>query len=253
MKQMKFFLVVLMTVLMGVSVSSCMKSDDNGLSTSGFFVKNNLVSFEASNGIQFIPTTGMSYLTGTYYFIYGQFEYAELVPNATVGITLMQEPVCIDPKSDEYLTSTPQEATNPLHSLSSELLSSIGFYDKNTLILPMIYWINPLTDAEKLKAEIAKHSFILSYDPDSFKESDTKLTLTINHVVNENGDEGIRRTQYTSTFKAYSISTAIYQFKQKTGKLPQYITLKAQTNSTEDVLKKDVEPSSLEIPYQFTE
>lgn len=53
--------------------------------------------------------------------------------------------------------------------------------------------------------------------------------------------------------EAYSISSALYQFKEKTGKLPQYLVLKAETNSSKDELKDENGETSVEYQYAFTE
>lgn len=64
MKQMKFLLVALMTVLMGMSVTSCLKGDDNNTIQLSNFVRVNTydypISFKDAYGTKLIPTQNVS-------------------------------------------------------------------------------------------------------------------------------------------------------------------------------------------------
>ena len=254
MKQMKFLLVALMAVAMSVSVTSCMNGDDNNIVQRGIFVKNDYTSFVAADGIKIVPSSGMNtLLTGTYYYIACQYDMSQFTENSTsLSVTLLGEPICIDPKSGENPSSSAQSATNPLYALSSELKSGMIYFDKNTLIMSIVFWYKSDSDSEKVNAELAKHSFYLSYDTEAIKADDTKLVLTINHVVTESGEEKVKRETYTSIYKAYTLTRALDAFLSKTKKVPEYIVLQAKTNSSEDKLKENDEKySTLELEYPF--
>ena len=82
MKQMKFLLVALMTVLMGMSVTSCMNGDDNTIYTGPAFAKcTNYfpATFELANGQKLVVNElSMSNLNiGEIYFFYYQFDTAQ--------------------------------------------------------------------------------------------------------------------------------------------------------------------------------
>lgn len=51
----------------------------------------------------------------------------------------------------------------------------------------------------------------------------------------------------------YSIRAALAAFKEKTGKLPKYLELTAQTNNSKDELKEGNGETSVEYDYAFTE
>lgn len=250
MKQMKFFLVALMAV-MSVTFTSCLKGDDNNTWTLTIPVKYNYSSFLTGDGVKLIPTTDLGVLTGNMYLIACQYDQSQ-VTDATkeIPVTLLGTPVCIDPKNDEYLTTYKKEPTNPLYTLDKSQ-SSLIFYDKNTIFLTMPYWVevkgNTLEDSE-----VNKHSFALSYNPEEISESDIKLVLNISHCVEEESEK-VTRSGVTYAYRAYSISTALNQFKEKTGKLPQYLILKSQTNSVEDKLKTENGESTVEYVYPFKE
>ena len=252
MKQVKFFLVALMAVVMGMSVTSCMNGDDNHNVTMTVPVKYNYGSFLMGDGTtKLVPTTELGFLDGDMFIISCQYDQSQVTANSTsIPVTLLSTPLCIDPKKNEGLTQTKAEPTNPLYSLDKQQ-SSLVYYDKNTIVLTMPYWVK-VTNSSVEDSEVKKHSFCLSYNPDEIESNATKLNLYISHRV-EDGEESVTRSNFTYAYRAYSISLALYQFKEKTGKLPQYLVLKAETNSSKDELKDENGETSVEYQYAFTE
>ena len=252
MKQMKFLLVALMTVLMGMSVTSCLKGDDNNIVTMTVPVKYNYSSFLMGDGVtKLVPTTELGVLSGTMYIISCQYDRTQVTNNTnSISVTLLGNPVCIDAKPGESLTTQKIEPTTPFYTLDKQN-SRLEYYDKNTIVMTMPYWVK-VTGNSIEESEANKHSFILSYDPEEIKKGDTRLTLHISHRINE--EEKIDRDKWTYVYRAYSISSVLYAFKEKNdGKLPQYLILKAQTNSLDDTLKENGGESSTEYEYPFKE
>ena len=252
MKQMKFFLVALMAVVMGVSVTSCMNGDDNHNVTRTVPVKYNYGSFLMGDATtKLVPTTELGILVGTMYIISCQYDQSQVTANSnSISVTLLSTPLCIDPKSNESLTTIKADPTNPLYSLDKQR-SSLVYYDKNTIVLTMPYWVK-VTNSSVEDSEVKKHSFVLSYDPTAMTASDTKLKLYISHVVEDAG-ETVTRSNFTYAYRAYSIRAALAAFKEKTGKLPKYLELTAQTNNSKDELKEGNGETSVEYDYAFTE
>lgn len=211
MKQMKFFLVALMAVVMGMSVTSCMNGDDNHNVTMTVPVKYNYGSFLMGDGTtKLVPTTELGLLDGTMFIISCQYDQSQVTANSTsIPVTLLSTPLCIDPKGNETLTQTKTEPTNPLYSLDKQQ-SSLVYYDKNTIVLTMPYWVK-VTNSSVEDSEVKKHSFVLSYDPD-IKATDTKLKLYISHVVDDAEGETVTRSIFTYAYRAYSIRTALEAF-----------------------------------------
>ena len=252
MKQMKFFLVALMAVVMGVSVTSCMNGDDNHNVTMTVPVKYNYGSFIMGGATtKLVPTTELGFLDGNMYLVYCQYDQSQVTANSnSISVTLLSTPLCIDPKSNESLTTIKADPTNPLYSLDKQQ-SSLVYYDKNTIVLTMPYWVK-VTNSSVEDSEVKKHSFVLSYDPTAMTASDTKLKLYISHVVEDAG-ETVTRSNFTYAYRAYSIRAALAAFKEKTGKLPKYLELTAQTNNSKDELKEGNGETSVEYDYAFTE
>ena len=95
MKQMKFLLVALMTVLMGMSVTSCMNGDDNTIYTGPAFAKcTNYfpATFELANGQKLVVNElSMSNLNiGEIYFFYYQFDTAQHFMQEVLRLLLVQ-------------------------------------------------------------------------------------------------------------------------------------------------------------------
>jgi len=253
MKQMKFFLVALMAVVMGMSVTSCMNGDDNHNVTMTVPVKYNYGSFIMGDATtKLVPTTELGFLDGNMYLVYCQYDQSQVTANSnSISVTLLSTPLCIDPKSNESLTTIKADPTNPLYSLDKQQ-SSLVYYDKNTIVLTMPYWVK-VTNSSVEDSEVKKHSFVLSYDdPTAMTASDTKLKLYISHVVEDAG-ETVTRSNFTYAYRAYSIRAALAAFKEKTGKLPKYLELTAQTNNSKDELKEGNGETSVEYDYAFTE
>ena len=125
MKQMKFLLVALMTVLMGMSVTSCMNGDDNTIYTGPAFAKcTNYfpATFELS-----MPNLNI----GEIYFFYYQFDTAQQPGNSqTLDVTLYagSTPTSISAKSTEgpEKAADYNEATAPLYTFNSDTSTQPG-------------------------------------------------------------------------------------------------------------------------------
>ena len=253
MQQMKFFLVALMAVVMGMSVTSCMNGDDNHNVTMTVPVKYNFGSFLMGDATtKLVPTTELGLLDGTMYIISCQYDQSQVSANSnSIPVTLLSTPLCIDPKDGESLMPTKTEPNKPLYTLDKQQ-SSLVYYDKNTIVLTMPYWVK-VTNSSVEESELKKHSFCLYYKPDEIESNATKLNLYISHRV-EDGEESVTRSNFTYAYRAYSIMTALDAFKTATsGKLPQYLVLKAETNNSKDELKDENGETSVEYQYAFTE
>ena len=63
-----------------------------------------------------------------------QYDQSQVTANSTsIPVTLLSTPLCIDPKSNESLTKTKTEPTNPLYSLDKQQ-SSLVYYDKIRIV-----------------------------------------------------------------------------------------------------------------------
>ncbi len=270
MKQLKFFLVAILTIIIGGSVTSCMNTDSDPIYTDLAIAKaTSFISptFQLANGQKLVVTnaTADTYNEGQLYVFYYQYNTEEQAWNApTLNVTLYQgsTPTSISAKSAEGpVSSTSATAANaPLYTVEG-YVAGLGevnpmLYTNEFLILPLVYWVANSTSETELATELNKHSFIVNYDIESLTSTNTELVLTVNHVVDTSNDPtDLKRDKYTYTTKAYSLSNAVSAFHAKTGNYPLSIKVKAITNITKNSLNSQdgaKEESSQSLPIKFT-
>ncbi len=214
MKQMKFFLLALLAVVMGISVTSCLNGDDNTIVQQTDFVRvvqDFPVYFKDMFGNKLIPNSVIT-TSETMALIYYQYDRATVAENAnSVAITLLADPSYI---KESYVTSTPSyPANSPVMTLEPLIGYGAvkgGFFDKNTLLLPIAYKFKKYDKEEDKQAELNKHSFELVYDPQTgFK--DGILTLRLRHhaqaIESESGEgQTVERTDNNYDYRAFNLS-----------------------------------------------
>ncbi|WP_294554461.1 hypothetical protein [uncultured Bacteroides sp.] len=255
MKQMKFFLVALMAVVMGMSVTSCMNGEENNTVQGSLFVKVNAYdyppSFVDASGIKWIPANTTVNANKSMALISFQYDRTTVEANATsVNVTLLQEPYYFDKNSVGLGETVVGNA--PMLTLEPESYYGIikgGFFDKNVLILPLAYWnkkYDNTTDKEKYEAEMNAHSFNMYCDvATDFK--DGILTLTLVHNVS-GGEEGVKRTDKAMDYKAFDISSVLSRISGTVNG----VKVKVMENQSSESYK-DASEKLYSIEYKFTE
>ena len=246
MKQMKFFLVALMAVVMGVSVTSCMNGDDNsGPRTLSVIAKLDSCgsNFKMIDGTKLVPTdpTSIMLLNSGMYIVNGQYNVEDVNVNAaSITFTSTSTPTNIDGPS---VTSTPDDADATMYALNYENTYYPYFFDKNTLILPAMFHFKNSSVSTELEAELKKHKFILSYDAEKVAEGGETLDLYVNHIITEDKDE--TRTSYTVSYQAYDLSSVLHQFTNL-----KKIIVHAQVNTSSNKLdNSSTREEKFEIDY----
>lgn len=250
MKQVKFFLVALMAVVMGMSVTSCMNGDNNTarqLFTIAKCTSPYPATFQKPTGQKLVINDAslITLNTGDLYKFWYEYDSAEQPDNSeTLYVTLFggSTPASINAKYEEGPTNASEssEANAPLYvfnSASDYSTQPAVLFDQQYLVIPVIYWVKVENSAEEQKKELEKHSFILTYDEETLKPGATELVLTLNHVINTEGEaENVSRDRYTSDYKAYRLDYAMGAFNSHTGQKPTKITVKAKVNSSRNTL-----------------
>lgn len=258
MKQMKFLLVALMAVVMGMSVTSCMNGDDNTIVQRSDFVRvvqDFPVYFKNMAGDKLVPTSVIT-TSETMALIYYQYDRATVAENASsVTITLLADPSYI---KETYATSSPYLTANaPVMTLEpSTAYGAVkgGFFDKNTLLLPVAYKVKAYEKQEDMQAELNKHSFELAYDAETgFK--DGILTLRLIHsaqaIENESGDgQTVERKENTYEYKAYNLSAVLRSLSST----PTKINVVIDQNENNDKFDQgSIKDATFPYEYQFKE
>lgn len=271
MKQVKFFMVAL-TLLMGLSLTSCLSGDDDPTVIApayGECISFYPPTFQLSAGQKLVLSGASSNFTeGQMYFFYYQFDSSQQDPNsASLNVTLYgsSTPANITASSTEgpRIASTDTEATAPIIALedyvnlayggNGQIEPFTGFSDK-WLFIPLTGWIAVYAnDSDKQTAELKKHSFILTYNPDDIKAGDTELTLTLNHVISgDSADETVTRTSsYLFGTKAYNLTSVKNAFNMAAGNQLRTLKVVAKINSRQNSLENASGASEQVWTYNF--
>ena len=257
MKQMKLFLVALMAVVMGLSVTSCMNGDDNTIVQRSDFVRvvqDFPAYFKTMTGEKLVPTSVIT-TSETMALIYYQYDRATIAENAnSVTITLLADPSYI---KETYATSSSSLTANaPVMTLEpSTAYGSVkgGFFDKNTILLPVAYKIKMYEKEEDMKAELNRHSFELAYDSETgFK--DGVLTLRLKHnaqaIESESGDgQNVERKDNTYEYRAFNLSVILRSLSST----PTKVNVVIDQNENNDKFEGSVKDTAFPYDYLFKE
>ena len=256
MKMAKFKIwMVALTLLMGVSLTSCFNSDNDPTVTGFAYGKCTDFyppTFQLFNG-QKLVVSGSSTTTfnmGEIYGFYYQFDSELQSPDAaSITVTLYNgiEPVSINAKGNEGPVSASEstKANSAFYAFSGNVSFSSGtvnidpivVFDNEYIIVTPVYWVKQECSDEKQKEELAKHAFVLTYDLESVKQGDTEFVLTLNHVITETSEDPVVRNVYTSTSKAYRLTSALNMFGLKAGQKPTKIKVIGQVNTSKNSLE----------------
>lgn len=270
MKQLKFLMVAL-TLLMGISFTSCLNSDSDPYNYGGGMVKvqnyMGLYSFKGENGVTITPTSAsisaleangfkMSEMSDKVAQIYYRWDPTQVNIPADEKDIKGVELYSIE-SLDNTVAIVEQKgvATNDSISKSNNAaIISLGyapkfFYDDYTLLLPINYYITN-----------KRHFLTLVYYPN--EDNGTTLRLYLGH--NSNGDSTSNSsTSYTLTantggyyglglfYKVYDLRKVFERYKRETSTFENPTTIEIVTKVNSYSLKLD-DPQTEEKVYTVT-
>lgn len=252
MKQLKFLMVAL-TLLMGIAFTSCLNSDDGEYDDIYGMVLVNymgLLSFEDAAGNTYQPT--LASVT--------QFEANSSlkISDSRMGIILGKS---IEPETNEKSKTTnftlknfqPISFANAVVSMTAESLvvdapetapvitlklenGSVQpfLYNKDILVTPIAWRLQ--NDNDKFKM----HKFALACVLDEIEVGATDLVFYLRH--DKGADD--KTDVYYSNWYGYDIKNALERFKEKAGNLPTKLVIKSHESGNN---------SNTEIPENYTE
>ena len=260
------FLTIAFALLMGISFTSCLKSDSSESTYDGMgFVRVGGYGtyFYDSAGNKLYPTsasllemeTNYSFkmsTTNLAYIVYklvdtnsGSSKAAESTSkNYNVKLVSAISYDGIDPitvSTSEELSDVTENAPivtlKPQDSYGSQF--SPLFFDSETLIIPIQWRMENKTET------FAQHKVRLVYVEADTKQGDTNMILYLRH--DRGTDE--KTDVIASSYEGYNISSIIYQFKSIAGASPKTITVKAKEASTGSTLPDNYTEYSLDYKY----
>lgn len=270
MKQLKF-LMVAFTLLMGVSLTSCLNSDSNYAPPVGGFVKvgdsmfgnsftmldgvtkisptvASLAAIESNMGFK-PSSTKIAYITGTY--------DETLNPNPIEekeykSVNLLWA-VSLDAKVEMTERGADNDSVNKAPVIDIDNSSQMGsevekklhkpwfFYDKTTLMLPINYFV--------YKAGF--HKFTLVYYPEENADGNKTLKLYLRHYDADDKSTTANSLNNSAAFPqiyyyAYDLTDVFYQYLGRTGEMPTTVTIEYVTNANSLKLE-DAETKTCEV------
>lgn len=269
MKQLNF-LVVAFTLLIGISLTSCLgDSDEESAWDGGGMVRVMYGSYFVDlEGNTYYPTTtsltqmkekyGYDITSADLSVIY--FKYVENTNSTTKATATNPQRYTIQLVSamaiesasttivntieemEEYVPETASVVTlKPTDSYGQT--SSPSLYGNQMLVLP-IQWLQ-----ENKSETIAQHSFTLVYVSGETDDNATEMVVYLRH------DKGTDTKRETSAVRvrAFDINYMLSSFKEKTGAYPTKLTIKARTSSanSEETLPEDY--SSFDVDCKILE
>lgn len=234
MKQVKFWMVAF-TLLMGVSFTSCLDSDEGevydvpGLamlvrSYMGYVTfedaagniytptQASLTQFETNNSIK-ISDYKMGFVTGTKIEPETGTKATDIPFSLKIFQPITFANAVVAQTTEEMDVVAPE--TSPVITLNSGISPSL--FNKDILVT-LIFW-RLQNDNEKFKL----HKLTLACALDEIEEGDTELVFYVRH---DNGGDDKSDVYYYNWY-AYDIQAALNSFKAKTGKLPTRLVVKA--------------------------
>lgn len=245
MKQLKFLMAAL-TLLMGISLTSCLGESDPTVSgvTFGKIVESfPKIIIETPSGINFNvlnTAADLNMYSGDY--VYFQYSYDsdtqkidQNTKNIDATITILEKmtyssSIVATDNGETYESATVLQIGDGANMNNS---AQFMFYDKTKLILPLIFLLK-----EASTESLNKHNFSLVYNGSEVKSGDSEIVFYLRHNSTETeAKKGVL------SYKIFDISRALEQFTATAGRNPtSYVIYANETkDNTSDALedKKD--------------
>lgn len=246
MKQVKFLLVALMAVVMGVSVTSCMKGEDNSIVPVGgiitlkntfpyqFQVEGGGVVYEASN----LTLPGLSADASTGDIILMQAQYDTKKQAVDQNTKKIVVDVSLASKLNVNTTSSVADVE---YNRSIIPLSRYGdvapfLYSKNWIIFPTPFYV------EK-EESISNHQFYLVYDKTHADNNTNTMVLRLRHV---SADDAAKETIVKSPYKAFNLRSVVDVFE---GELKTIKIITQEQTGSSPAIKQDSKEGYEERTY----
>lgn len=258
MKQFKFLMVAL-TLLMGISLTSCLGNSDptvTGTSFGKIIESFPRIVVEAPDGTRFTAlntAADLNMYSGDYVFF--QFSYDSEqqkvdvnTKNIDATITILEKmtynpAITATDKGESYENATiVQIGDGPNTNMNGYNRIQFMYYDKSKVILPLIFLLK-----EASQASLNKHSFSLIYDESKVKQGDSELVFYLRHHSSET--EAKKRAL---SYKLFDINNALSHFTTVAGQKPANVVIYANETkdaTTDDLDKKKDELTKYSVEY----
>ena len=254
MKQMKFFLVALLTVVMGVSVTSCMNGDDNTQVSDRPIigkVKDNFLNltFTSLDGYTFKSKNTVdgtsNLMTNDYILAICNYDTSiDIDPstntiNATVsGVEKISGNAVVE------TSKTEDGAEGAIYKSNRGVINIDNikplFIDNYNLLIPIQYFAYEKRTAHTFK--------LVYYSDESEMAGKTTLKVYLRHTSTE---DQTKETKYDYVYRVFNLNSALRSFKTLNGSYPTKIVIEAEINTGTNKVPESTNPTS--VDYAFKE
>ncbi len=252
MKQLKFLMIVF-TLMMGVSFTSCLDDNGGGNSTydafgymrtrtyMGTYYFYDLVGntyYPTSTSLEEMKKNGFEMSSSTdLVFVYFKYVNTTSTDTKATGSTQTPQSYTIDLVGIASIDSYDAQTVNTVEEMEDMVTENApvvtleptdsygsyksGLYGDEMLIIPVAWKM------EDKKESLLQHTMNLVYVADEVSESSKELVFYLRH--DRGTDEKVEVATYRN--KAYRVKGILETFKEKTGNYPTKITIKAKTSN----------------------
>lgn len=208
MKQIRLVGVWLMCLMLGLSVTSCLKGEDNNMVTITSLVRAEGTSFYDNAGLELVPSNPQKALTGQ--MVYIQFKYdrtlvKEGIKKLPIELHGMSAPFAIQTAT---LAESATVGNAPVYSFNGGRTEaaqlSYLFWNKNIVVFPTTILHSGKT-MEEATADAERHTYKLVFDKQA-GFADGVLTLRFCHSVNDAQGEEVTRVVPGNVNHAFDLS-----------------------------------------------
>lgn len=256
MKQLKFLMVAL-TLLMGVSLTSCLNGNDDPtriLDAPLRLVSTYPYTFQYPNdGIKIVATNSTELLTSNIYpgdIVYIRYTYnSDEQPitattkeiDAKVELPLSNNSNCsLNTRSEvvENSEEGSQYENATIIDLGEASNYGMYYYDRNTLIMIVAYYAK----------SIENHHFMLLYDKEKNNGEDDVMNLYLRHLNNDSES----KLDAAASYKAFDLSEFIQEFGKEPSKIRIYANMTSKNDSWSlDDAKEELQYEEIDYKRYF--
>ena len=254
MKQMKFFLVTLMTLAMGMSVTSCMKGEDNTLVSDRPIIGKVSDSFL---NLTFVSLDGYKFksknmVEGTSSLYNGDFIVASCTYDTATDVDPATNTINATIGSFEKIsgnavvstTKAEDEGDSPMYKSDRAVISATDFtpamIDNYNLLIPIQYYA---------QEKISSHTFKLVYYTDESElKGKTDLKLYLRHTSTE---DKAKETLRAFSYRVFDLNVPMGAFKSSNnGNYPTRIVIETEANSSNTDIPKNTTPVTINYTFK---
>lgn len=261
--------VIFAALLTMVGFSSCLNSEDDGISEYYGYLEVNSdwsgVTFSTPDGLQFVPSKSITTTSNSKLaFVYCQYNDADLTTETKkLPVTMLSNPVYLNDLGYAESTLPDETSTVSLYSLG-ENGGGIWGYNKYLVLTPA-YFLKKGTTTENLSSELVNHHLSVYYVPENDNVNAKTLKLYLRYQItgieDSSAEEAAGATESWATDYTVKYSDAVYmnlsillaQYENAHGAKPEKLEVEYEYNNnsmsvpTKDTNKKQTKTVVYEL------